>query len=303
MRKPSRSRNRVLIARSMSIKGRQVAGVTTLVVVIVAALSAYHLATLARLSLQESAVARRAAHAGDLPARARSRAARRRIPTRRCARTAASARSCTRASATRRNVVYAAIVNKRRRRRRAQLSHPKKASRCPSRRISAPSSIATPIALLRIVYSDRTFEIRQPLLLRRPASSASIRIGISTHPGEERAADGVQAGAAERARWRCILSTLVAMLLAQWMLRPIHVIQSGLTRLGRGELDVRLDLPEGSEFKDLGSSFDAVSAQLSESRAKALSPRDRLRVGRRQPRGRRRAVQPRRQARCSATRR
>src|SRR5688572_12874062 len=39
----------------MSIKGRQVAGVTTLVVVIVAALSAFHLATLARLSLQESA--------------------------------------------------------------------------------------------------------------------------------------------------------------------------------------------------------------------------------------------------------
>ena len=37
------------------------------------------------------------------------------------------------------------------------------------------------------------------------------------------------------------------MLLAQWMLRPIHVIQSGLTRLGRGELDVGLDLP-GQEF-------------------------------------------------------
>ena len=53
------------------------------------------------------------------------------------------------------------------------------------------------------------------------------------------------------------------MLLAQWMLRPIHVIQSGLTRLGRGELDVRLDLPEGEEFKDLGTSFEAVSAQLS----------------------------------------
>ena len=52
------------------------------------------------------------------------------------------------------------------------------------------------------------------------------------------------------------------MLLAQWMLRPIHVIQSGLSRLGRGELDVALDLP-GDEFRDLGSSFDAVSAQLS----------------------------------------
>jgi signal transduction histidine kinase len=46
------------------------------------------------------------------------------------------------------------------------------------------------------------------------------------------------------------------------------VIQSGLSRLGRGELDVTLDLPE-QEFKDLGSSFDAVSAQLSAVRAKA----------------------------------
>jgi len=39
----------------VSIKAKQVAGVTTLVVVVVAALSAYHLATLARLSLQDTA--------------------------------------------------------------------------------------------------------------------------------------------------------------------------------------------------------------------------------------------------------
>ena len=45
------------------------------------------------------------------------------------------------------------------------------------------------------------------------------------------------------------ISMLVAMLLAQWMLRPIHVIQSGLSRLGRGELDVRLDLPEGGSSR------------------------------------------------------
>jgi len=40
------------------------------------------------------------------------------------------------------------------------------------------------------------------------------------------------------------------------------VIQSGLSRLGRGELDVTLDLKE-QEFRDLGNSFEAVSAQLS----------------------------------------
>jgi signal transduction histidine kinase len=59
--------------------------------------------------------------------------------------------------------------------------------------------------------------------------------------------------------------------MSQWMLRPIHVIQSGLTRLGRGELNVSLDLPEGDEFRDIGTSFKAVSDQLTASRAKALS--------------------------------
>ena len=39
----------------MSIKAKQVAGVTTLVVVVVAILSAYHLASLARLSLEDTA--------------------------------------------------------------------------------------------------------------------------------------------------------------------------------------------------------------------------------------------------------
>ena len=53
------------------------------------------------------------------------------------------------------------------------------------------------------------------------------------------------------------------------MLRPIHVIQSGLSRLGRGELDVALDLP-GEEFRDLGTSFDAISAQLSAVRTQEL---------------------------------
>jgi len=50
------------------------------------------------------------------------------------------------------------------------------------------------------------------------------------------------------------------------ILRPIHVIRSGLTRLGRGEADVRLDLPQQDEFGELGSFFNTVSAQLSADR-------------------------------------
>ena len=60
------------------------------------------------------------------------------------------------------------------------------------------------------------------------------------------------------------------MLLAQWMLRPIHVIQSGLTPAGPRRARRRARSAGGEEFRDLGSSFDAVSAQLSASRAKEL---------------------------------
>ena len=57
------------------------------------------------------------------------------------------------------------------------------------------------------------------------------------------------------------------MLLAQLLLRPIHVIRSGLTRLGRGEFGVRLDLNQDDEFGELGTFFNTVSAQLSADRS------------------------------------
>ena len=55
--------------------------------------------------------------------------------------------------------------------------------------------------------------------------------------------------------------------MAQILLRPIHVIRSGLTRLGRGELGVRLDLNQHDEFGELGTFFNTVSAQLSADRS------------------------------------
>ena len=251
----------------MSIKGRQVAGVTTLVVLIVTLLSAYHLATLARLSLQETEAR------GELLRQAIFQRAREVVLAEKdpyaALRADGGIRSLLQSSvAYSPNVTYAAIVN----REGIAVAH------------SFPSEEGYPIAeqedltpildrnamtLLRTVYSDRTFEIRQPLLFGEQ-QFGSIRIGISTLLVKDELRPAFRT-ALQSVVLALILSTLVAMLLAQWMLRPIHVIQSGLTRLGRGELDVRLELPEGSEFADLGSSFDAVSAQLSESRAKALS--------------------------------
>ena len=126
---------------------------------------------------------------------------------------------------------------------------------------------AGPIEQAMAVYSERRFEVRRPILSGEQLFGV-IRVGVSTLLVRDEI-KGALWRAGQTAVVALVLSTLVASLLAQWMLRPIHVIQSGLTRLGRGELDVTLDLPE-QEFRDLGTSFDAVSAQLAAIRSKAV---------------------------------
>ncbi len=109
-----------------------------------------------------------------------------------------------------------------------------------------------------------TFEVRKPLLLG-DAKFGTIRIGVDIVLINE-GLDGEL--------WRVGAISLVALLIAivvsasfaQLILRPIHVIRSGLSRLGRGEFDVRLDLPQQDEFGELGSFFNAISAQLSADR-------------------------------------
>ena len=250
----------------MSIKSRQVAGVTSLVVIVVAALSAYHLATLARLSLEETA------SRGDLLRQAIFQRAREVVPTAKDPYVAlqqdGGIRSLLESSiAFAENVTYVAIVN----RDGVAVAHSFKdqeGQKVPDQADLSAVLASSDTALLRTVYADQRFEIRQPLLFG-DQEFGTIKIGISTILVKNELKRAFRL-ALQNVLIALAISTIVAMLLAQWMLRPIHVIQSGLTRLGRGELDVRLDL-EGEEFKDLGSSFDAVSAQLTESRAKALS--------------------------------
>jgi signal transduction histidine kinase len=124
-----------------------------------------------------------------------------------------------------------------------------------------------PIAQARAVYflSDQlSFEYKQPLLLDK-RDFGSIRVGVSTlllrqELSDELAAPGLTAVGA------ILLALVVSMVLAQITLRPIHVIRSGLARLGRGELDVSVDLPEDAELSGLGDSFKAVSARLAADR-------------------------------------
>jgi signal transduction histidine kinase len=109
----------------------------------------------------------------------------------------------------------------------------------------------------------RTYDVSVPLV--SGTEVGTIHVGISTL---------LIRAAFERSLQTPLLTALaaiagaglVAMLLAQLVLRPIHVIRTGLARLGRGEIDVAVDLPHEGELGDLGESFKAVSARLAADR-------------------------------------
>jgi signal transduction histidine kinase len=238
----------------VSIKAKQVAGVTTLVVVVVAVLSAYHLATLTQLRLEDTA-SRGEVLANAIFLRAADVVAQGGADPYAALREDGGVRSILEATyGYSQNVIYAMIVDK------DGVPVAQEGQRHGAPEDLKPLVTAGPIAQLRAVYSDRRFEVRQKMLAG-DQEFGSVFVGVSNSllRSELRRA---LLGAGGTVLVALLISSIFAMLLSQWMLRPIHVIQSGLSRLGRGELDVRLDLPE-HEFRDLGSSFDAVSAQLS----------------------------------------
>jgi signal transduction histidine kinase len=126
---------------------------------------------------------------------------------------------------------------------------------------------------LRAIYTPggRTFELREPLTLGA-TDLGSIRIGVSTL---------LLRNELERQMITPLITAIVvllaslavATLLAQLVLRPIHVIRSGLARLGRGELDVNVDLPADAELGDLGESFRQVTARLAADRTEIAGQR------------------------------
>ena len=69
-----------------------------------------------------------------------------------------------------------------------------------------------------------------------------------------------------------LIAVVTSMLLAQLVLRPMHVIRSSLSRLGRGDLGATLDLRDDEEFRELGDVFDQVSAQLRAASPEGIKP-------------------------------
>lgn len=248
----------------LGIKGKQVVGVTSIVAAVVVVLSLLHLARLAQVSLVESRAraellanaiyhrAREVVGVGDDPYLA--------------LRSDAGLRAILESSLYSKNVTFAAIVDVNgiavADTDPALEGQPVPAGGDLERLLRRPA-----LSELLRIYSGqgRTLEFRQPLLLG-DTEFGSIRIGVSTLLIRADLDLSLRPAAAT-ALAALGISVLVAMLFAQLLLRPIHVIRTGLTRLGRGEFGVRLDLKRHDEFGELGTFFNAVSEQVSADRS------------------------------------
>jgi signal transduction histidine kinase len=250
----------------LSIKAKQVAGVTAIVALTVLVLSGWFLASLARVLIEESATE---AHLlADTIALRASEVVSTLDPTDdlyKALRDDAGLGSILRAAlGSHTAVYYAAIVDLH----DGIIVHtdPEPANigkplRTVSRTAGNLDDLLTKgvVAQVRALYAKEGFiyDVRVKLV----PHEADVSVGVSTL-----AMRGSFTEAIRTPMYTTIAAIsgaiLVALLLAQLVLRPIHVIRSGLARLGRGELNVNVDLPEDGDLGDIGDSFKAVSARL-----------------------------------------
>jgi signal transduction histidine kinase len=250
----------------LGIKGKQVLGVTSLVGAVVVILSVLHLSRVASVSLDESA-ARADLIANAVFHRAFAVVGGTTADPYAALRADPGLRSILEASlAYSKNVTYAALVDVN----GIAVLHGDRSLEfqpLPAGGDLAKLLAQSPFAQLRAIYSSQgqNLEHRQPLLLG-DREIGSIRIGVSTLLIRDDLNKSLRPVLAS-ALAALAVAVLVAMLLAQLLLRPIHLIRGGLTRLGRGEFGVQVNLGENDEFGELGTFFNAVSEQLSADRS------------------------------------
>jgi signal transduction histidine kinase len=257
----------------LGIKAKQVLAIASIVGLAVVVLSALYLSAIARVSLNESR------ERGLLLVNSIFHRARLVVPTRGDLRLALrddpGLRSIVESSMYSGGVTYAAIVDVD----GVAIVH------------NLPGEEGRPLAEVRelddllgqsgfsqfqVVNSRRMqiFEVREKLLLRGQ-DFGSIRVGISTALVKSELDKALQP-AFVTAAVALLVATLVAMFFAQVILRPIHVIRGGLSRLARGEFGVKLDLPQSDEFGELGAFFNNLSAQLSADRLQLAGQKAKL---------------------------
>src|SRR5262245_42763150 len=249
----------------IGLKGEQVLGVTTIVGAVVVVLSLMHLARLAQVGLDESR-ARAELLAKAIFHRAREVVGENADDGYQALRSDPGLRSIIVSSLYSKNVTFAAIVD---------TSGVAIVHADPSLEGSPLAQSAdldelvshSPLYQLSAIYrgQGRNLEFRQQLLLRE-REFGSIRVGVSTLLLKADLDNSLRP-AARIALVALAVAVFGAMVLAQLLLRPIHVIRGGLTRLGKGEFGVRLDLDRQDEFGELGTFFNAMSAQLSADRS------------------------------------
>jgi signal transduction histidine kinase len=248
----------------LGIKGKQVVGVTSIVVTVVVVLSVLHLARLARVSLDESS-ARAELLANAIYHRAQQVVVGGAEPLA-ALRADPGLRSILESSLYSKNVMYAALVDDR----GIAVAHADKSLEMQPLppvgdlgKLLEQSSISQLIA----IYSSQgqNLEFRGPLLLGNK-EIGSTRIGVSTLLIRQDLDQSLRPSLVT-ALGALGVSVLVATLLSQLFLRPIHMIRSGLTRLGKGEFGVQLDMDQEDEFGELGTFFNTVSEQLSADRS------------------------------------
>jgi signal transduction histidine kinase len=249
----------------LGIKGKQVLGVTLIVGAVAAGLSLMHLARLAGTNLSESG-SRAELVSNAIFHRAREAVLADRDPQQ-ALKSDPGLRSILEASLYAKNVTFAAIVDTT----GVAVVHADPSQE--GRQLPAAGGNLKDLiesgewTQLSTIYTTegKTYELRQPLLLGT-TEFGSIRIGVSTLLIRNDLTAGL-GDAVWPALFALAIAVFGAMALAQVLLRPIHVIRSGLTRLGKGEFGVRLDLGADEEFRELGAFFNTVSAQLSADRS------------------------------------
>ncbi len=243
---------------ALSIKQKQILGVTSIVALVVVVLSVLQLSALARVLLQQSqeraevlanTIYHRATEVVTFQETAYDELRR-----------AQAVHATLETAIYSENVTYAAIVDHT----GIVVAHNDRA------RIGERLPEAGDLAA--VLHADRLTQLRAIYSTRRARSNGDSRCS-STKCRSPRSASACRrfssatsstTGSVPRRSPRSSRSSarmVVAVLLAQIVVRPIHVIRSGLTRLGQGDLGATLDL-KGDEFKELGDVFASVSNQL-----------------------------------------
>jgi signal transduction histidine kinase/HAMP domain-containing protein len=242
----------------VSLRTKQVLGVTALVGAVVTGLSVRDLAEQARVRLEESDAR------GQLLAKAIYQRAFALIPGAAdpyvALREDGGVRGILESSIYSKGVTYAAIVD----------AGGNVIAQYPPEQIASPMRQSVPLLsdllqqgaleqLREIFFGDgRTYEVQQRMKIGNV--DAVARIGVSTLLVRKDMRDALYP-VLVTASYVLIGATLGAMLLSQWLLRPIHVLRSGLRRLERGEPAAALDLPQ-DEFGEMGQEIRAVSEKL-----------------------------------------